>query len=424
MGRRVIEMVNVDLEPIADRELDLPGSLATTTAPEGSRSSCKVDDGCARARWLMIVAVVIGCVARGAAAAPADATTTALGADDVHEVERAVAAITERPAPATDPDVLFAAARACEDRLLDPARAAAIYERIVAEHPGARVAAAAARRIAALRALVGGGGEAAAHAAELARLVARADAEPAAAVLQRGEALAAAAWPGAPDAALWLADWLRRSGRLIEAQAHYAVVRARWPQLPQATAALRGAAGCALDAHDWPLAEALAGHLPAAEPRDRSVRDELVAAAAHGRRRDRGYVAAWLAIAGAFAALLGSLGEAMRRRTAAPWWAALRPPIEVMFLGPVAVVLLGVAFTAHRAIAPAVATIALGGLALAWLSGAALELVRAAGRSRRLRSALHLVACLAGVAGLAYVAVTRGDLIDMLLESVRLGPDI
>jgi hypothetical protein len=327
------------------------------------------------------------------------------------------------PESQSDADILFAAGRACEDKLLDPARAAAIYERIVAAHPGARVATAAARRIAALRALVGSSGEAAAYAAELAQLVAHADAQAPAAVLQRGEQLSAAAWPGAAAATLWLADWLRRSGRLAEAQAHYAVVVARWPELPQAPAALRGAAGSALEAHDWSLAETLASRLPVAEAADRIVRDELVTAAAHGRRRDRWYIAAWLAIAGAFAALLGSLVEAVLRRSAGTWPAALRPPIEVLFLGPVAVVLLGVAFTAHRAIAPAVVTISAGGLALAWLSGAALEVVRAGGRARRLRSALQVLACLAGVAGLAYVALTHGDLIDLLVETVRFGPD-
>jgi hypothetical protein len=416
---------------------------------------------------LWIIVIVVGGTTLAAAADP-DPTIAALGADDVRDVARAVEAIAGRAARASDPDVLFAAARACEVKLLDPARAAAIYERIVADHPAARVAPAAARRITALRALVGEHGEAAAHAAELAQLVAGADALPPVAVVQRGELLSAAPWPGAPDATLWLADWLRRSGRVLEAQAHYAVVVARWPALPQAHAALRGAAGCALDAHDWSLADALARRLPVADAADRITRDELVAVAAHGRRRDRGYLAAWLAIGIALVALLGSLVEAIRRRPAprpalpdgapaqpaarrpalpddAPaqpppsrsvpsgdamprssngtWWAGLRPPIEVMFLGPVALVLLGVAFTAHRAIAPAVATIALGGLALAWLSGAALELVRASGRSRRLRSLAHLLACLAGVAGLTYVALTRGDLIDLLIETVRFGVD-
>jgi hypothetical protein len=385
-------------------------------------------------RWLTTL-LVVGCVARGAAAAPAatppgaprdaipQAIVDALGSEDVRQVERAAWAITQLPADHADPDTLFAAGRACEDKLLDPGQAVAIYERVVAEHPGARVATAAAHRVTVLRALVGPHGESAGYAAELARLIAHADREPAANVVRRAEQLAAAAWPGAPAAALWLADWLRRSGRLAEAQAYYAVVTARWPASLEARAALRGGAGCALEAHAWSLAEALANRLPTADAVDRSARDDLLAAAARGRRRDRWYAAAWLAIAGALAALLGSLGEAVRNSPAGTRWAALRPPIEIVFSGPIAGVLLGVAFTAHRAIAPAVALIAGGGVALAWLSGATLEKLRAQGRSRRLRSAAHLIACLAGIAGLGYVALIHGGLLDLLVETVRFGPE-
>jgi hypothetical protein len=102
---------------------------------------------------------------------------------------------------------------------------------------------------------------------------------------------------------------------------------------------------------------------------------------------------------------------------------ALRPPIEAAFLAPVAAVLIGVAFTAHRLIAPAVATIAIGGVGLAWLSGATLEQLRATGRPRRLRAIAHILACLAAVAALAYVAITRDNLLDALVETVRFGPD-
>lgn len=346
----------------------------------------------------------------------------ALSSDDRGRIGRAVAAITE-PHRETDPDVLFAAARACEDKLGDPGRAVALYDRITTEHPSARVATAAARRADALRALVGPHDETAALAAELAQLVARADTGPADAVIARVDRLAAAAWPGAPRAALWLADWLRRSGRLAEAEARYAAVTTRWPDLPEAREALRGGAGCALDAGDWSRAEALANRLATDDPADRSVRDDLLAAAARGRRRARWYVAAWLAVAAAFAALLGSLAEAIWRSPPGTRRAALRPPIEAVFLAPVAVVLIGVAFTAHRLIAPAVATISIGGLALAWLSGAALEQLRARGRPRRLRAAGHIAACLACVAALAYIALTRDGLIDALLETVRFGPD-
>jgi hypothetical protein len=319
--------------------------------------------------------------------------------------------------------VLFAAGRACEDRLLDPGRAVALYDRIVTEHPNARIAAAAAHRAAALHEQIGPHGEAAALAAELAQLIARADTQPGDAMIQRAERLATAAWPGAPTAALWLADWLRRSGRLAEAQAHYADIVARWPDLPQARAALRGGADCALDAHDWSLAQALASRLPATNTAEQAVRDDLLAAVARGRRRARWYVAAWLAIAVAFGTLLGSFLEAALRSPPGTRRSALRPPIEVLFLGPVAAVLVGVAFTAHRLVAPAVATITGGGLALAWLSGATLEQLRAHGRSRTPRSIAHVVVCLVGVAALGYVALTHDNLIDLLIETVRFGPD-
>jgi len=346
-----------------------------------------------------------------------------LGADDPHEIERAVAAIVQLPAPQANPDVLFAAARACEDKLLDPERAVAIYERIVADHPTARVATAAARRIAVLRAQIGPLGEGAAYAAEYAQLVARADRLPAAEVIRDAERLAAAAWPGAPAAALWLASWLRRSGRLAEAQAHYATVVDRWPQAPEARAALRGGAGCALEAHAWSLAENLAKRLPATDDAERAARDDLLAAAARGRRRDRWYVAAWLALLGVFAALIGSLVEVMRQSPRGKRWSVLRPPIEAMFFAPVAVVLIGVAVTAHRLIAPAVTVIATGGLALTWLSGATLERLRTMGRPGRLRGVTHGMACVIGVAVLAYIALTRDHLLDLLVETVRFGPE-
>ena len=149
------------------------------------------------------VAVAIILLARVAVAAPVENLN---GGD----VRAAVEAIERAP---TDPDALFAAARACEDKLFEPAHALAIYDRISRETPSARAAPAAEKRAALLRELIGLHGEHAEHAAELARLVAKADQLPAADVIARGDALAAAPWPGAPRAALWLGDWLRRTGR-------------------------------------------------------------------------------------------------------------------------------------------------------------------------------------------------------------------
>ena len=379
-----------------------------------------------RSSTILVVAMGLALVLREARAAPSDAgrraLLEALSSDDRARIERAVAEIGD--ARDAEPDVAFAAARACEDKLEDPGRALALYDRITGEHPSARVAAAAARRAAALRELVGPHGESTAMARELAQLIARADAEPAEAVIRRGERLAETAWPGAPRAALWLADWLRRSGRPGDAAVRYGAVVVRWPERPEAREALRGAAGCALDEHDWSRAEALAARLPAVEPADRGIRDELLAAAARGRRRERWYVGAWLALAGALAALIGSLVEAALRSPKGTRRAALRPPIEVAYLAPVAAVLIGVAFTAHRLIAPAVAAISAGGVALSWVSGAALEQLRVGGRARRLRAVGHIAACVVGVAALAYIALTRDNLIDALIETVRFGPDV
>jgi len=337
-----------------------------------------------------------------------------LDTDDAHALSAAVAAIEHAPTTRELADVLFAAGRACEDRLYDPARALAIYERLVRELPDAGVSIAAARRISSLQAIAAHAREA----AELAELRATADQLAAAEVIRRADALAHASWPGADDTALWLADWLCRTGRRADARTRYEPLVAR-----NLAHALHHAAGCAIEARDWPLAERLAERLPAIDPADRRVRDDLRASAARGQRRARWYLASWIALAIAFTALLASLAEASWRGPRGARGSALHPPIEVVFLAPVAAVLIGVAFTAHRLIAPAVATIAIGGLVLAYLSGAALDHLRRHHRRARARGLLHLALCIVSVVALAYIALTRDHLLDLLVETVRFGPE-
>jgi hypothetical protein len=339
-----------------------------------------------------------------------------LETDDPAALATAITAIERAPTTPELADVLFAAGRACEDRLHDPARALAIYDRIVRELPDAGISIAAGRRIEQLK----GVREHAQEASELATIVATADKLPRDEVVRRTEALIAAAWPGAVDAALWLADWQCRTTDFAAAQRRYTQVLERWPNAPQHRLALRNAAGCAIDARNWSLAEHFARQLPTGDEIDRAVRADLLEAAARGRRRNSFYVVAWIGLALAIAGLLASLADAVlrggRRRP------ALRPPIEVMFLAPVAAVIVAVSFTAHRAIAPAVLRISIVGLALAWLSGAALDLARARGRSVRARAIGHVVACAVGVIAIGYIAVTRDGLLDMLAETVRFGP--
>lgn len=364
------------------------------------------------------VILVIAVVARLAAADP---LLDGLATDDPRALAAAVEAIERAPTAPELADTLYAAARACEDRLLDPARALAIYERILTELPHARVAAAAQRRAAQLRATVGAGGEHAARAAELARVIAGADALPLDAVIARATALADAPWPGAPDAALWLAEHLRRLRRHAAAQARYALVTARWPASPQAGAAVRGGAGNAIEAGAWDVAETLARQLPATDPGDRIVRDDLLAAIAGGRLRSRLYLVAWIVAALVLAGLLGSLAEAVLRggrRLPSP-----RPPLEVWFLVPLGLLVLAIAYVARPAIAPTVTTIVAGGLVLAWISGMTLDLLRARGRALRLRASLHVAGCAVAVVALGYISVMRHDLIDLLVETIRSGPE-
>ncbi len=352
------------------------------------------------------------------------ALTAELGSPDRSTVERAVAAIEALPSTPDSNDLantLFRAARACEDTLADPKRAFALYDRVARDHASSRIATAAERRLGVLRAQLGESNEYAENAAELARLVAEADTLQTAEVERRAAILIAAPWPGAPDAGLWVAEWLRRNGRFADAQIRYAEVATRWPDTAAAQMAIRGGAGNALDGHDWDLAEKLATQLPSVEEVDRVVRDDLLLLAARGRQIDRWYVRAWIIAALGLLGLIGSLVEASRRGGYRR--PHLRPPIEVLFLAPVAAVMIGIALTTHQLIAPAVLILSIGGLLFAWLSGAALDTLRARGREVRRRAVLHVAICFLAVAALLYVSLVRDNLLELVIETVRFGPE-
>jgi hypothetical protein len=280
---------------------------------------------------------------------------------------------------------------------------------------------AASRRAEALRAQVGQGGEFRQQAMDFAHLIAEANDLPPEEIVRRADALAAARWPGASEAALWLAEWLRRAKRFDEALERYADVMQRWPGTTHAVLAIRSAAGTALEAGDWDRAEELAEQLPAIEPMDRLVREDLLEAADRGRRRGSWYRLAWLGVLGGLVLLLGSLADASF--TGGYRRPRLRPPSEVVFLLPVAAVLVGVSLTTHQLVAPAVLALCIGGLVLAYISGCALDTLRLRGRPHGLRSVLHAVISLVAVAAIFYIVMMRDDLLDMVIETVRFGPE-
>jgi hypothetical protein len=345
-----------------------------------------------------------------------------LATDDPRALDAAVTAIEHDHGDIADET--YAAGRACEDKLLDPARALGLYDRVLREWPDASVARAAESRAAHLRTQIGTGH--AREATELAKLIAEADRIPVVDVIHRGDALAHAAWPGAPEAALWLAEWLRHAAitqraQFADADARYAFVISTWPNAPEAKLAATGRAGAAIDAKAWARADELIAALPATTPEDIAVRDDLVRALSRGRVRAELYIAAWIALAASLVLLLASLLEAILR--GGRRWPRVRPPIEIWFLGPVALVLAGASFTANQAIAPAVLRIAITGIALAWISGATLDLLRSRGRATRLRSLGHIALCALGVIAVAYIALAGSGLLDMIAETVRFGPE-
>ncbi|HSN25541.1 MAG TPA: hypothetical protein VLT45_04625 [Kofleriaceae bacterium] len=333
-----------------------------------------------------------------------------LATDDPKALAAAIHAVEQAPA---DADTLYTAGRAAEDKLVDPARALALYERLLREKPDSDAARKAERRAMILRAELGPGDAYRAQAAAFAKLVAEADRT--SDVVARAEALAAEDWPGAPATMLWLAEWQRRHGAYAQAEADYLRVVEKWPASREAVIARVGAAGAAIDGKQWARAEKLVAALPQVTETDEMTRYELGRAIRRGRWRERLVVIAWVALAGVLLGLAASLAYAARKARRI----SLRPPIEVIYGAPVAAVLVAASFTAHRAIGPAVTWISGVGLALAWLSGASLEL-----RRGRARAVLHVVACVVGVAAAGYLALMHDGLIDLLVETVRFGPDV
>jgi len=112
---------------------------------------------------------------------------------------------------------------------------------------------------------------------------------------------------------------------------------------------------------------------------------------------------------------VGSLVAAGRRLA--------RPPIEVLFLAPLAGVLILVAYRGNPLVARAVRDIAVGGVAIAWISGVLLEAVRTRhGRVPVRRALIHAGVALVAVAAMAYLALDRDRLLDLVDETWRGGP--
>jgi tetratricopeptide (TPR) repeat protein len=131
-------------------------------------------------------------------------------------------------------------------------------------------------------------------------------------------------------------------------------------------------------------------------------------------------------------AVLGVLALAsvvVLRRAAGSWRAAgkrlARPPIEAIFLLPIAIGFVIVAQTGNPLVARSVRMIAIAGVAIAWISGALLDAVRARrGSLGRRRAVAHALLAALAALGIAFLAVDRDHVVDLIIETWHEGPEL
>ncbi|HWN69100.1 MAG TPA: tetratricopeptide repeat protein, partial [Haliangium sp.] len=228
-------------------------------------------------------------------------------------------------------------------------------------------------------------------------------------------------------ALLWLAEIHRRAGRNHDALARYLQIARDWPTSDEAVHAWRGAGDMAVRLGHFAEAERHYRSMPVTSPAALRSRDDALAELARSRLRERVHVACFAILAAVLLGLLASLRQ-VTGSARASLRALARVPTEVVFMLPIAALLTAGSFTGHESIGPAVTLVCAGGVALAWLSGAGLDAARAhastAQPRRRLRPLAHAAAVALAVIALCYIALHRGHLVDMILETVRFGPDV
>ena len=355
------------------------------------------------------------------AAAPADRfdRATELVAEGRHADAAAdlESLAADHPESAQAPEALFLAASLREERLDQPAAAAALYRRIVERYPDSRVAIAAGRRHAALAPMLGDRPEALAAFVSIRRRLPELGAVRA---LAEAEALLAEhdEWEGAAQVRLWMAGVAERDGDSARAARLYQAVLASDAGEDLRFEAGLGAAFLAIGRGDYDRAGAALDALPATDNPGR-----LEALRSARARLERARTRAGVNLVAIAVLIAGPLFFIGSLRQAAGSWAAAcrqlsRPPAEAIYLAPLVAVFVIGGFTDHHAVAWAIAEIAVAGVAVAWLSGAGL---RAGGRWRPITHA-----AVAGITVIAacYVALHAGDLLDLIVSTVRLGPDV
>jgi outer membrane protein assembly factor BamD (BamD/ComL family) len=326
----------------------------------------------------------------------------ALAADALEKLAR------ERPDDPFADDALFEAATIAEERLADPERAQRLYDAVATRYPSSRLERRARTRADFLASSLKSG---AGPLKEYQAITAPGKRPAPPDLIARMEALLQAH----PDFALtdralyWLGEQYAASKRTAEAEARFIAVEQRFPGGEWASRAKKSRADILLSRGHPFAARALYRELRAQKDLVARVGGEegLMAVDTAIRR----FVELLLAIAYLLAfALLHAL--AIRRHS------GRGVPTEVLFYAPVALLFVIAAATENPSILWATLAIAGGGGAIVWLSCA----VRADGEpwSRRL---LRLASSSVAVLALMFVAIQTTGLTDLVLETLRMGPE-
>lgn len=332
--------------------------------------------------------------------------------------------IRDYPAAALTDDALFLAATLSQEKLSDPQQAKALYQALVRDFPDSRSALAAQRRLDTLEELMGPGEEGAAALAAYQDLLSR--------YPERGDTQSLAhahklleqhsQWTGAYRIRLWIAESSRRLGDLEAAAPLFEQVRESDAPAPIRVQASLGAADVEILRGHFARATSLLNDLAAQSELSASevqALEELRARTKLGAARQRLVSGSYLLLAAMLLLLLF-----IARRSAASWdafWKELRrPPIEVVYMLPVALLFTGMAYTGHQEVGPAVAIISGGGVLVAWFAANAMRAARPLSRHRAL---LCGSAATVATVSLCYLALHRSQLLDLLNTTLAFGPE-
>jgi tetratricopeptide (TPR) repeat protein len=371
-------------------------------------------------RLAAIIALAVLSASSGAAEPSAaqrefEAATAREAAGDFAGAADALLALARaRPDDPFAADAIFEAAVIAEEHLSDPARALALYREVLERYPQSRLGRRARGRVEFLASSLRTGEAPLREYQEILNGFAR---RPPAESIARMEKLVAAhpEFALADRAIYWLGSTLAGEHRDDEAEARFREVERRFPESAWAPRAKKARGDLAIRRGHPLEARRIFAELAA------SASDPLTrAAAAEGLKNARTALRRTIELGLAIAFLAAFAGYhllALRRRR---WW---RVPGELYYYGPVAALFSLAAATENRSVGWATFGIAAGGGAVVWLSSALSAARLAEGPMPVGERVLRIVAASLAVTAVMLLAVQVTGLTDLVVETLRSGPE-